>query len=161
MPIRTKVLPEGIRQGNMFKFLNLPEPLAPPRFDAPSALPIYYLAPSYDSPSHDDFSFQDMVRLVLDIIDPDKTRFSDTAIIGYLFHILVCPTCNSPVEPVACSYFANDLQVELKRHKNPTFAECPKCNVSYFIPELVAQRSFRKKFPSDEVTVSIDYIRHF
>lgn len=135
MVIKRKILPKGLKQGVM---------------------------PSYDNPQHegDGFDFNDMIREVVEILDPERLRFRWDAIIGFNSFIVVCPTCNNPVEPVPVEPIPRSSNCVFFRDPkfHPTWVKCERCNVQYFLVELVRDRSFRQKFKGEKA-VLIDLVR--
>jgi len=168
MAVKQKVLPEGQKQAKMFGFLGIKEPEKPPVVDLKNDPEFQrgYLLPSYydQSPDEDDVGWNDMIRWVLPVVDPDRLRFRHDAIVGYISWILVCPVCNSALEPVQSDKPVipdpKSLGFVFQRDEkfNPVFAKCGKCDVQYFIAELVKDRSFRQKFPTDNITLTIDFL---
>lgn len=172
MAIKQKVLPDGEKQGNMSDFIKMksPTPVVDLKHDPEFKSgfpkePSGYVLPSYydPSPQQDDVGWYDMIRGVLPVVDPDRLRFRHDAIVGYVSWVLVCPSCNSPVEPIPCSPLPrapdSELVFQSKEKLNPIFAKCGKCELNFFIAELVKDRSFRQKFPDDKITMSIDFLR--
>jgi len=67
--------------------------------------------------------------------------------------ILVCPKCKRNVEPDFPLYRKPVHEVIYEPDKNfrkrPVFCTCSACQLSFFIAELVIQKSWRKKFRNE------------
>ena len=138
---------EHKNQQRLFGFVGMDEPVPVPVVD-PVNDPEFqnlHVLPSYDSPESDDgFDSRDMVSEIVDILDPEKLRFRTDVFVNFIPWILVCPDCNKPVEPL---------------NPESVFAVCSKCNVQFFMVELVKWRSFRRKLSGDPPTIKIDFFR--
>lgn len=164
MPVKMK---DEEHQGKLFGFLGIKKPVQPPIVDLKNDPEFQkgYLLPSYYDPApraDDLIDARDMVREALDVVDPERLRFRQGAVVGYVFWVLVCPQCNSPVEAVPPAPMQEPEGVLVYRGKwkpHPTFAYCDKCDTNFFIVELVKDRSFRRKFPTDMITCTIDFLK--
>jgi len=74
------------------------------------------------------------------------------------FRVIVCPHCKSDVEWVRPKVVKPVVNLDEKLvWSNPNekerlaFVSCGKCNLHFFLPELVLQRSFRFPFPNEDV----------
>lgn len=68
--------------------------------------------------------------------------------------VLVCPTCKVDLDPHLPPKFPEpygELVVDNRPKENlPNFCKCLKCGQSYFIYEIIKQKSFRQKLSTDE-----------
>lgn len=86
-------------------------------------------------------------RDALDQMIPVLTSFTGEKIV-------ICPECRSDVEPFPVPPDPKPegevVIINCLKRKLPNFCRCPKCSVSYFIYELIKDRSLRMKLKSDE-----------
>lgn len=160
MPVRQKLLPKGLKQGDLSGYIDIPQPITKV-LEEVKKLRESYTLPSYDSPSQgDSFDYNDMVREAIDVLDPERLRFRMDCIIGFNSFIIVCPSCNRPVEPVPVAPIQKGSDCIFFRDPkfHPTWVSCGKCGMQYFLVELVKDRSFRQKFRGEHA-VLVDLVK--
>lgn len=73
--------------------------------------------------------------------------------------VLVCPTCKvdlDPHEPSPDPIIEGKVIIDnTPRVRIPNFCKCPTCELSYFIYEIIKQKSFRQKLKSEN---ELDYL---
>lgn len=163
MAIKQRPVPEGQKQEKLFGFVGLKQPSLVEE-ERPKLRKSVVLSSYHDLDDGDGLGYRDMMKGVFPIVDSERLRFRSDAVVGFIHWILVCPTCNTPVEPcpvLPVPKLPDSVMIyEQKWERWPVFAKCEKCNMQYFIVELVQDRSFRHRFPTDDITLSIDFVRN-
>jgi len=100
------------------------------------------------------YSYNDMVNSALKVV---------WSLNG--LRILVCPLCKRDTVLVKPEYFETCNRSDDKvlfdirsSFEVSSFAECPACKTRFFLPELVASRSFRLPLPAENVNEYFPYL---
>jgi len=106
-------------------------------------------APGYQSRSGEladgEYDFNDMLSRAKDILFSVHGE-----------RVLVCPECKSNVELVepkiveSCARPGDTVIWKSERKLRSSFVRCGRCNLLFFMPELVQKRSFRLVFPGED-----------
>jgi hypothetical protein len=102
------------------------------------------------------YSYNDSVNAAVEVVM--------TSVRG--IRVLVCPACHADVEPYEDAAMQQVSEADAKvwhaakvvRNVH-VFARCEKCDVLYFLPELVSGRHFRLQLPSEDVSSYYQYLK--
>lgn len=100
-----------------------------------------------------DFEFRDMISRAVPVME----RLLGDA-------VLVCARCNRDVEPVIPEREpVNASKFIFLREALPdddvVFARCDRCDIMFFISELIERRSFRIAFPGEDISRYMCYLQ--